>query len=132
MTNLTVSKLPVVISRWFIGFGLFSILAGGTHFIPSSAIASQQNEETALAVGVSLEREIAGDQSHSYRVAATAGQFVQIIVEQKGIEVDVVIISPDGQKLDEFNASLGSFGAREAPFIARSDGDHRLQIKPHK
>src|SRR5688500_12221421 len=45
----------------------------------------------ALQKGKPVERELKGGETHSYRVALAAGQYVHAVVEQKGIDVVVVL-----------------------------------------
>src|SRR5437763_17023810 len=63
---------------------------------PASAQPSlrQQNsspkvepEVTPLKLGVPVERELAGGQSHYFQVSLAAGQYAKVKIEQRGIDV---------------------------------------------
>ncbi|HEY5073984.1 MAG TPA: hypothetical protein VII34_04755, partial [Pyrinomonadaceae bacterium] len=51
-----------------------------------------------LAPGQPVEPEIAGGQSHDYLITLQAGQFMSVVVEQKAIDVALVLADPDGKK----------------------------------
>ena len=46
-----------------------------------------------------LEREIAGSQSHIYRVELGTGQFVRLVLEQKGVDLALDLAAPDGKQI---------------------------------
>lgn len=66
-----------------------------------SASAQSPAEPTTLVPGQPVERQIAGGQSHAYRLTLQAGQFVRVVVEQRGIDVKLALSSPDGKPLVE-------------------------------
>jgi hypothetical protein len=43
-------------------------------------------EPKTLVPGQPLERDIAGGQLHAYQLKLAAGQFMRVVVEQKGID----------------------------------------------
>src|SRR5689334_1515324 len=54
-----------------------------------------------LIPGNPVERRIVGGESHTYPIKLKAGQFLRLVVEQKGVAVTLVLISPDGGQLIE-------------------------------
>ncbi|MFN0085603.1 MAG: CHAT domain-containing tetratricopeptide repeat protein, partial [Blastocatellia bacterium] len=90
------------------------------------------DDERVLSQGVSVEREISGEQTHTYLFSLAAGQFVHAYIQQTGIEVVASLIGPDGRKLEDFAESAGDHGVREILFLAQSDGPHRLVVRPYK
>src|SRR5690349_16471932 len=65
--------------------------------------ARQGEEIRPLAVGRQIEREISGGTRHIYRVSLSAGQFFRATIQQKGVDVVVLLHSSAGKKLDEFS-----------------------------
>ncbi|MFN0107283.1 MAG: CHAT domain-containing tetratricopeptide repeat protein [Blastocatellia bacterium] len=90
---------------------------------------SQSNEIRSLTAGGSLERELAGGQSHSYRITLAQGQYLEAIVEQRGIDVVVVVVAPDGQKLLEVDSPNGTQGPEPVWMIAETAGEYRLEVR---
>src|SRR5262245_36434786 len=70
------------------------------------ALNPGQKEEQAqqLVQGKPIERELAGGQSHTYQITLNAGQYVKLVVDQRGIDVSVSIFSPDGKPITEANS----------------------------
>src|SRR5947207_375600 len=63
-----------------------------------------------LKMHVPIERGLAGGEAHSYSVALTAGQYLHVVVEQKGIDVVVTLSGPDAQKIAEVDSPNGAQG----------------------
>ena len=74
--------------------------------------AGQQNLEAGvtLELGRPFENEISGGQVQNYRIALSAGQFVSVVVQQRGIDVLEKLFAPGG-KLGGPSAHLMSAGA---------------------
>ena len=54
---------------------------------PGAPAYTAQGPQT-LESGKPVEREIAGGQSPTYQIGLTAGQFLRVVVEQRGIDVN--------------------------------------------
>src|SRR5215470_13312201 len=64
---------------------------------PAQAPASERGvtpsaqESISLDPGKPVERELSGGQSHSYKIMAISGQYLQVAVTQRGIDVALVL-----------------------------------------
>lgn len=67
-------------------------------------------------------------EGHSYRVMLTTGQYLRLLVEQKGIDVIVRLLGPDGQKLREVDN--GSTGKETVFMVVESSGEYRVEVRP--
>jgi CHAT domain-containing protein/Tfp pilus assembly protein PilF len=95
----------------------------------SLARSPQQRESASiLNLGEVIEREMAGVAVHSYRVALKAGQFVHIAVEQKGIDVVLTLIDPNGATLIEADSPNGAEGPESVSYVAERTGTYTLKI----
>lgn len=83
-----------------------------------------------LEFGKPIEREMATGDIHSYEVTLITGQFLRAVVDQRGIDVLVTVLDPDGKKLAEFDSPNGGEGPEPVAFEAKSPGAYRLEIKP--
>src|SRR5258708_6426513 len=72
--------------------------------------AQQESTPSVLETGKSIERQIVGSQSHSYRISAAVGQYLHLVVHQRGVDVMVILFNPDGKKISEVDSPDGSFG----------------------
>lgn len=53
----------------------------------------QDNVE--LTLGKPIERQLAGNEAHSYKIVLAANQYLHVVVEQRGIDVVVALFAPD-------------------------------------
>src|SRR5262245_21622290 len=86
-------------------------------------------EENSLVPGKSIERELSGGQSHSYKIMLTSGQYLQIIVEQRGMDVGVAIFTPQGKKFSEVNSDHTIEGSETAAAIAEDTGEYLIEVR---
>jgi hypothetical protein len=93
------------------------------------AFVQDDKEIRVLTQGQTLERELSGGQSHSYKIKVVANQYLKIIVEQKGIDVVVELYLPDGKKLIEVDSPNGTQGPEPVELIAPMDGDYSLKVR---
>ena len=93
--------------------------------------AAQQNpvESTTLELDKPFENEISGGQVQTYRIALSAGQFVSVIVQQEGIDVDEKLFAPGGKLVAQFDFELRPREAEKAEFVAETAGAYRLEVK---
>lgn len=95
--------------------------------------AAQSNKNTpALELGKPIERELAGGQSHTYRIALAKGQFLRVVVDQRGADVLVTLSDPAGKKLTEMDGLIGSRGPETVVALAESAGDYLLEVRSLK
>jgi CHAT domain-containing protein/Tfp pilus assembly protein PilF len=89
-------------------------------------------ESISLEPGKSVERELSGGQSHSYKLAMISGQYSRIVVEQRGIDVALALFTPDGKKIGEVNSEQTTMGAETTSAIAEAAGAYRIEVHSAK
>jgi hypothetical protein len=57
-------------------------------------LIKQQSEVNQLEPGRPIEHKISGEQTHVYQITLTAGQFMRVVVEQKGIDLTLALAAP--------------------------------------
>ena len=97
-------------------------------FSPAQIFA-QSGDPQPLAAGASVTRELSGGQTHSYQVTLAQGQCLEAIVEQRGIDVVVVVFAPGGQKVIEVDSPNGTQGPEPVLIVAETSGDYRLEVR---
>jgi CHAT domain-containing protein/Tfp pilus assembly protein PilF len=104
----------------------------GVAFVQTNAselgAAQSVQETTPLVPGKPIERELPGGQSHSYKITMAAGQFLEIAVEQRGIDVMVTLFAPDGEKKSEVDSPTGTGGSELVTTIAEAAGSYRIEV----
>ena len=96
----------------------------------SSFTAASAQSSTSLQQGVPIERTLGGGQVHEFTVDAKANSYVQLVVEQKGIDVVVNVSSPDGKDLARCDTPNGAQGMEQVSFLATESGKYRVAISP--
>ncbi|MGH9841830.1 MAG: CHAT domain-containing protein [Blastocatellia bacterium] len=95
----------------------------------SVAAAGQGDGARVLEPGKPIERELAGGESHSYRLMLAAGQFCHVIVDQRGIDVVVELFGPDGKKIVEVDSPNGREGPEPVSLVAEIAASYRLEVR---
>ena len=95
-----------------------------------SLIAVKAQSSVTLQPGIPVDRTLGPDQVHEFTVNVKANSVVQLIVEQKGIDVVVKILSPDGKPFGEYDTPNGAGGFERVSFTAKEEGKYRVTISP--
>ena len=95
-----------------------------------SPVAATAQTATTLQPGVPIERNLSIGQVHEFIVNAEENNLVQLVVEQKGIDVVVKIASPDGKALAERDTPNGDQGSERVSFLASAAGKYRVSVSP--
>jgi CHAT domain-containing protein/Tfp pilus assembly protein PilF len=75
-----------------------------------------------------VEREMTGGEAHYYEVMMLSGQYLYVVVDQRGIDVAVSLLGPDDNKLIEVDSPNGAHGIEPLSFVAEITGVYRLKI----
>ncbi len=86
-------------------------------------------ETLALDPGRSIEREISSGQTHAYQIRLDAGNYLRVQVEQRGIDVTVALLSPDGKVVAESRSDNGNFGPETVSFVTEGPIEVRLEVR---
>jgi CHAT domain-containing protein/Tfp pilus assembly protein PilF len=90
--------------------------------------AQENQQPQELEPGKPIERELAGGQSHSYRMTLAAGQYVKLLVDKRGIDVTVRLVGPDGKQITEFESEIRMQGQETVELVAEEAGSYRLDV----
>ncbi len=105
---------------------LFALVACGS--VPR-ALAFQTEEITLRAGDVYPDGELRGGQSRSYRVTLRAGQYVRVIVEQKGIDLEETLTASNGEVVAHADLPNADYGPETIVAVAPSTGEYRLTVR---
>jgi hypothetical protein len=94
-----------------------------------AALVIKQDNATQLPLLSDGQHSLKGGESHSYRINLTAGQFLNALVEQQGIDVEVALFNPDGSPIAVTDSPNGRFGSEPIVLIAAASGEHRVEIR---
>lgn len=98
--------------------------------VPISLLAQQP--DTELVPNAPVSRQMNGSEVHSYRITLAPGQFARVMVEQRGIDVVVRVVSSDGRQVAEVDTPNGEQGPELIPIVSEGDGTYRVEVRPLK
>jgi uncharacterized protein YpiB (UPF0302 family) len=99
-------------------------------FLANTPALNAQTVKASLRLGESVERTISRGQTHTFSVSLNKDQFLQAVVDQRGIDVVVRVFSPDGKSLGEFDSPNGASGPEEVSIISQASGLFRIDVSP--
>ncbi len=76
-----------------------------------------------------LEVALAAGEGHTWHVALVAGDYLHLVVEQRGIDVTVEGVAPDGEVLVEVDSPNGRIGPEPLTLIAAAAGEYRILVR---
>jgi hypothetical protein len=107
---------------------LRALLVASFHVCLLTVVATAQ--EQTLQVGTSIDRQLKAGQSHTFYVELAENVFVQLVVEQRGIDVIVKVSSPDGKSLGNFDTPNGAQGPENVSFVSTTAGKYTIIVAP--
>jgi CHAT domain-containing protein len=108
---------------WLMLFCAASLVLGQANPPPNDA------DIRTLKLGEPIERELAGGQSHTYQVTLSKDQYLNTVVEQRGIDVVVTLFGPDGKQIFEFDSELRIQGLEKISQVAEVAGSFQLMVR---
>ena len=95
---------------------------------PRSQARTLQVKERPLVYGAPIEQAMEGRQVHTYQLDLNEGQYVRIIVEQRGVDVVVGLRSADGALIYEVDSPNGTAGTEEIPYVVKRAGRYLVTV----
>lgn len=90
-----------------------------------------KNLQSVLTPGVKpIQREITAGEKHSYLVTLKSHEYLNVVVEQKGIDLVVRLVASDGKILSEVDSPNENNGPEPVLFIPETSGKFHLEIEP--
>lgn len=94
------------------------------------SLATQSDRDAhLLELSKPVGRELAGGQSHSYRIVLTTGQYLRVVANQRGIDVVVTLFGPDGKEIVEVDSPNGTQGSEPISAITETSGTYQVTVR---
>jgi len=91
---------------------------------------AQTNHELPVVPGQSVEREIAGGESHTYKITLESGQFMRVMVQQKGIDLMLALASPQSKAGEAtVDVNLNRVDLESLSYEATVSGEYRFTVR---
>lgn len=107
---------------------LLSTASAQTTPTPPTAADPKTADVRPLTLGQPVERELKGGETHTYTITAKAGDYIHIVVEQKGIDVVVTLLAPDGKEIIEVDSPNGTKGPEPLLLVLDASGAYKLDV----
>lgn len=98
----------------------------------ASVLNQGQGDVRPLEPDRPIERGLAGGEAHTYEIVLGAGQFLHVIVNQRGIDVVAEVFSPGEKELVKVDSPNGTQGPEPVFLIAEETGTYRLRVSSPK
>src|SRR5215212_3451069 len=85
---------------------------------------------TTLQVGTPVERTLGPNHTQDFPITLDEHNFIQLVVEQRSIDVVVRVLSPAGNTTGEYDSPNGADGPEHVSFVAASAGAYRITVSP--
>ncbi|HYV10554.1 MAG TPA: PPC domain-containing protein [Pyrinomonadaceae bacterium] len=85
---------------------------------------------TTLQLGTPIERTLKSGQTQEFTLNLKENTFVQLVVEQRGIDAIVKVLSPNGKILGDFDSPNGNDGPEHVSFVASAAGAYVIAVSP--
>jgi CHAT domain-containing protein/Tfp pilus assembly protein PilF len=97
-------------------------------FLISNAVG--QDSDIVLNSTEPIQRQLARGEEHRYRIALAAGELASIVVEQKGIDVGVLVRDESNAVVEEFQDEIRRNGDERIEIVSDRPASYVLSIKP--
>src|ERR1044072_5777756 len=85
---------------------------------------------TTLQLGSPIERTLKPGQTQEFTLNLKENTFVQLVVEQRGIDVTVKAFSPSRKLLGDFDSPNGNDGPEYVSFVGSAAGPYAIVVSP--
>jgi CHAT domain-containing protein/Tfp pilus assembly protein PilF len=115
--------------RWILQFLLLLVIAA--HLVVSAAAQTtvEQAPPQRLELNKPDEQQLKGGEGRDYSIQVKANQQLDILVDQRGIDLVVELYDPDGKKLAEVDSPNGKQGPEELSILTEKAGAYQLKVR---
>ena len=85
---------------------------------------------TTLQLGTPIQRTLKPEQTQEFTLNLKENTYVQLVVEQRGIDVTVKVFSPSGKVLGDFDSPNGNDGPEHVSFVGSAAGPYLIVVRP--
>jgi CHAT domain-containing protein/Tfp pilus assembly protein PilF len=118
----------IVIKRTFPLRISFAVLALTLSAHVTAGQKPQAGDVHELTSGQVVEREMSGAEAHLYKFTLAAAGFMQVRVEQKGVDVLLRLLDAGGVELARMDSPNGKVGPEILSFVATAAGGYTLEV----
>jgi CHAT domain-containing protein len=92
--------------------------------------SAEEKQTATIEPGQFVDRDISGGQFHAYEISMTAGQCVNLIVHQRGIDVAIAVLDSNDNVVANFDSQKSQQGEEKALLVADTTTKYRFTVRP--
>jgi hypothetical protein len=92
-------------------------------------IVSAPDDDIPLLPGPGFEKDLDGGQTHSYKISVAANQYLQVVIEQRGINLITTLLDSQGKELLRADNPNGAHGPIYLFAISQTAADYRVEVR---
>lgn len=100
-----------------------------TFWLPAIRATQTEPGRELLQLGNSIVRQLSKDETHSYTITLAANQFAYIVVDQRGIDLAVVLYDVNGTRLVKIDSPNSNYGHELVSLVAGAAGTYRIDVQ---
>ena len=85
---------------------------------------------TPLQLGTPIERPLKAGQNQEFTLNLKENTYVQLVVEQRGIDASVKVFTPSGKVVGDFDSPNGNDGPEHVSFVGVAAGAYMIIVSP--
>jgi len=97
--------------------------------VNTSRHIEDKKDTLRIELGVPVERTLSGGEVHTYEINLKVDQFINLVVDQRGIDVVVTLLGPDGKQIVEVDSPNGSRGPEPVWYVSAAAGTHKVVVR---
>jgi hypothetical protein len=90
---------------------------------------SAPDDDIPLLPGPGFEKDLEGGQTHSYKISVAANQYLQVVIEQRGINLITTLLDSQGKELLRADNPNGAHGPIYLFAISQTAADYRVEVR---
>lgn len=90
---------------------------------------SANSDDIPLPAGPGIEQDLAGGQSHSYKISVAANQYLQVVIEQRGINLIATLFDSQNKEVLRADNPSGAHGPIYLLAISPAAADYRVEVR---
>ncbi|MDQ1728556.1 MAG: hypothetical protein QOD33_681 [Pyrinomonadaceae bacterium] len=124
------TRVRFVIVILALGCSLCEVFGAPAKRWSAQSPALQQNPEiTTLALDIPSEQYADGNAIHRYRVSVAAGQYLRVVVDQRGVDVAVTLLAPNERQIMTADGPSGAWGPEPLSVIVERTGEYYVEVR---
>ncbi len=105
------------------------LMTAAVGFAPQASAARRQTAAPTLAPGETFKGQMAGGETRLFYITMSTGQYLRVVVEQRGIDLAVALVGPGQKRLLEMDSPNGNYGPEPVSAVAEEAGQYTIEVR---